>query len=167
MRSKGKIASWEDDKGFGFIAPFDGGAQVFIHIKAFGRRDRRPTTGDVVTDLPFLVFVIYAIASLVTLSAYAIDKIAAQRGRWRTSEGTLHLFALLGGWPGALIAQQALRHKTVKKSFRLIFWVTVIVNIAVLVWLHTSGGQGSLDRLTGANHNFTLSTSQVYLLSLD
>ena len=53
--SQGVIKKLVSDKGFGFIAPFDGGAQVFIHIKAFGRRDRRPTTGDVVTDLPFLV----------------------------------------------------------------------------------------------------------------
>jgi cold shock CspA family protein len=49
MCSKGKIAKWNDDKGFGFIAPFDCGLQVFIHVKAFGNRDRRPEVGDVVT----------------------------------------------------------------------------------------------------------------------
>ncbi|MGB5248922.1 MAG: cold shock domain-containing protein, partial [Gammaproteobacteria bacterium] len=49
MRSKGKIASWNDEKGYGFIAPFDDGAQVFIHIKALANRDRRPQVNDVVT----------------------------------------------------------------------------------------------------------------------
>ena len=59
----------------------------------------------------------------------------------RTSESTLHSVDLLGGWPGALIAQQQFRHKTVKTSFQQIFWVTVLVNIAVaaVVWLMHSG----------------------------
>ena len=49
MRKKGKITTWNDDKGFGFIAPFDVEKQVFIHVKAFTSRDRRPVVGDVVT----------------------------------------------------------------------------------------------------------------------
>ena len=49
MRSKGKIASWNDDKGFGFITPLAGGKQVFIHVSAFGNRNRRPEINDVVT----------------------------------------------------------------------------------------------------------------------
>ena len=49
MRSKGKITTWKDDKGFGFIEPFDGSAQVFIHINSFDRRDRRPAAGEVFT----------------------------------------------------------------------------------------------------------------------
>lgn len=42
MRIKGKIASWHDDKGYGFVAPVSGGEQVFVHIKAFSNRNRRP-----------------------------------------------------------------------------------------------------------------------------
>jgi cold shock CspA family protein len=49
MRDKGKLVSWNDEKGFGFIAPFSGAAQVFIHVKAFGNRNRRPEINDVVT----------------------------------------------------------------------------------------------------------------------
>jgi cold shock CspA family protein len=48
MRVKGKIASWKDDKGYGLIAPFSGDSQVFVHIKAFRNRNRRPDVDDVV-----------------------------------------------------------------------------------------------------------------------
>ncbi|MES9852422.1 MAG: cold shock domain-containing protein [Candidatus Thiodiazotropha sp. L084R] len=42
MKKKGKISSWNDDKGFGFIVPLDGGNRTFVHIKAFANRARRP-----------------------------------------------------------------------------------------------------------------------------
>ena len=42
MRYKGKLANWKDEKGFGFIAPASGGKQVFVHIKSFVNRQRRP-----------------------------------------------------------------------------------------------------------------------------
>jgi uncharacterized membrane protein YsdA (DUF1294 family) len=68
--------------------------------------------------------------------AYAIDKSAAVSGRWRTPEQTLHLFSLAGGWPGALLAQQVLRHKTSKESFIAAFWLTVLLNAAAFVAWH-------------------------------
>jgi cold shock CspA family protein len=49
MPHKGKLATWNDDKGFGFIEPNDGGPRVFVHIKAFKSRSRRPIQGDVVS----------------------------------------------------------------------------------------------------------------------
>ncbi|QEW08614.1 DUF1294 domain-containing protein [Nitrincola iocasae] len=61
---------------------------------------------------------------------------------------TLHLCALLCGWPGAVFAQQSLRHKTRKESFRNVSWVTCIVNCAALGWLITEQGQ-QLLRLLG------------------
>ena len=64
--------------------------------------------------LPWLIPGAYGLVSLVTFIAYAIDKSAAQANRWRTRESTLHLLAMLGGWPGALLAQHALRHKSRK-----------------------------------------------------
>ena len=79
---------------------------------------------------PIILAVIYAGASAVTFIAYAKDKSAAQRGASRTSEATLHLLAFAGGWPGALLAQQLLRHKTIKSEFRAVFWGTVILNVA-------------------------------------
>jgi len=49
MRTKGKIISWNDEKGFGFIKPTSGSKQVFIHIKAFHNRNRRPEINQFVT----------------------------------------------------------------------------------------------------------------------
>ena len=92
--------------------------------------------------MPLGLLGLYAGASLVTFIAYAIDKSAAQSGRWRTQESTLHLLALIGGWPGALIAQNRLRHKSRKGSFLLVFWVTVLLNCGGLIWLlSTTGGR--------------------------
>jgi uncharacterized membrane protein YsdA (DUF1294 family)/cold shock CspA family protein len=66
--------------------------------------------------IPLLVLGIYVVASLITYALYAKDKSAAQDGTWRTPESTLHFFSLIGGWPGALIAQSKLRHKSKKIS---------------------------------------------------
>lgn len=85
--------------------------------------------------LPSVLLATYAVLSVVTVALYRSDKAAAEQGRRRTPESTLHLLALLGGWPGALVARQAFRHKTVKQPFRTIFWATVVANCAALGWL--------------------------------
>ena len=84
--------------------------------------------------LPLGVPGVYLTASLAAVIAYAVDKSAAQTGAWRTSERTLHVLALIGGWPGALIAQQVFRHKSRKPSFQFTFWATVALNCGALVW---------------------------------
>jgi len=200
MRIKGKITSWKDEKGFGFITPKSGGKQIFVHIKAFNTRKKTPIVNQVVTytvstdkqgrpcaeqvtragellsknikkkrnslvfitPLLFIIFVgvsaftnkvelllfpFYLAVSLVTFILYAVDKSAAQNGSWRTQESTLHLFSLLGGWPGAIIAQQTLRHKSKKQSFRAVFWVTVILNIGLFIWFHTPEGGAILSTI--------------------
>ncbi|SHF93109.1 Uncharacterized membrane protein YsdA, DUF1294 family [Microbulbifer donghaiensis] len=205
-RVKGKISNWNDDKGFGFVEPMPGGKRVFIHIKAFTNRQRRPETGEVVTyelsadrqgrpcaskavlagdkprnrrkrggsgaalfgliffglvgasvafgKLPPLVPMLYAGMSLLTYLFYYVDKSAARSGDWRTKESTLHLMALLGGWPGALLAQQRLRHKSRKQPFRFIFWLTVLGNLGALAWLHTAEGSAYLRMLLGSYSSF-------------
>ena len=73
-------------------------------------------------------------ASLVAATLYAVDKRAAVRGEHRIAESTLHLAAVVGGWPGALLAQSMFRHKTVKRSFQRWFWCAALFNCAALAW---------------------------------
>jgi uncharacterized membrane protein YsdA (DUF1294 family)/cold shock CspA family protein len=199
IRYQGKIATWKDDQGFGFIAPNGGGPLVFVHIKSFANRGNRPASDDVVTYqltvndkgqpraesvafvrergspspssankastslLLLAVGFLGAVATLVflgklpptvlwadlglsvvTFIAYALDKWAARADRWRTKESTLHMLGLAGGWPGALVAQQVLRHKSKKQSFQTAFWFTVAVNCAGLGWLLSTSGAALL-----------------------
>lgn len=97
--------------------------------------------------LSVIVIGLYIVMSLVTFITYAIDKSSAQNGGWRTRESTLHFFALIGGWPGAFYAQKKLRHKSIKKEFQNIYWVTVIVNVVGFIWLHSESGRIFLDRV--------------------
>ena len=102
------------------------------------------------------VFAAYVVLSMLTFATYAIDKSSARRGARRISESTLHILSLTGGWPGALIAQQVLRHKTRKKSFRFVFWITVILNGCMFVWLFTTTGTSMLRVLSRAIRNLLL-----------
>ena len=81
------------------------------------------------TGYPFPV--IYIVMSGITYALYNHDKQQAQLGEYRVPEKALHLLELLGGWCGAYIAQQRLRHKTIKESYQAIFWG--------IVCLHTAG----------------------------
>jgi uncharacterized membrane protein YsdA (DUF1294 family) len=94
--------------------------------------------------LPFWTAALYAVVSIVTFLAYAIDKAAAKAGRRRTPESTLLFLGLAGGWPGAIVAQQRLRHKSVKQAFRSAFWGTVVVNVALFLLLASPHGRGLL-----------------------
>lgn len=73
--------------------------------------------------------------NLCALALYAWDKRAARRGARRVPEARLHLLALLGGWPGAWLAQRMLRHKSSKAGFQRMFWTTAAVNVSVIAWL--------------------------------
>lgn len=88
----------------------------------------------VLEKLPVTLLAAYGLFSGAAFLMYGADKSAAEQGRWRTSESTLHTIALLGGWPGALVARRVFRHKTIKQPFRTIFWFTVIANCVALAW---------------------------------
>lgn len=205
MRYQGKIAEWKDDKGFGFVTPKGGGPNVFVHIRSFPNRRRRPIGGELVTyeltsdargrkqgvkvafvgdrpysstttapgpgpgaltfsavflafiagavvagKLPFPVLIAYLVASCVAYLSYMLDKAASLNGQWRTPESTLHLLSLVGGWPGAMLAQRTLRHKTQKQSFQVTYWATVVLNCAALGWLQSPSGMHTLDLFVGA-----------------
>ena len=187
MRYQGRITNWKDDQGFGFITPNGGGTQVFVHIKSFSGRKRRPAGDELVTyqlttdpkgrvraenvffvgdrsamvassgggaisltfatlfvvsvvaavlvgKLPWMILGLYLAASVVTFFAYALDKSAARTDGWRIRESTLHMFGVMGGWPGALAAQRLLRHKSRKQTFQVVFWATVLLNFGALGW---------------------------------
>lgn len=86
--------------------------------------------------LPAWGIAVLALLNLVTLLAYAFDKRAAQEGRWRTQESTLHLLALLGGWPAAGLAQTMLRHKSSKAAFLRVHAATAVLHCAALAaWI--------------------------------
>lgn len=199
MRLQGRIIRWNDDRGFGFIVPDEGGQDVFLHVSAFRERGRRPAESEPVTydlgrdaqgrpraqDVVFVerrslslglngalvllsggflclvaaatfagrlmpaVAGLYLAASLLAFVAYALDKSAAEAGRWRISENSLHMLSLVGGWPGALMAQRLLRHKSRKASFQVEYWVTVALNCSALAWILTPSGSRMLHVLLG------------------
>jgi uncharacterized membrane protein YsdA (DUF1294 family)/cold shock CspA family protein len=189
MRRQGKIAKWNDERGFGFISSSEGGDSAFVHISSLPRSDRRPSVSEAVSytlafdshgrpqandvrliagpssappmrqiprsgiavPIAFAMSFLIALAALaavgwlemswlalyyggtiITYGCYSRDKTAAQNAGGRTPESTLHLMSLVGGWPGALIAQVLLRHKTRKPSFLAGYWFTVIVNCIAL-----------------------------------
>jgi uncharacterized membrane protein YsdA (DUF1294 family)/cold shock CspA family protein len=91
--------------------------------------------------LPFFIGFAYLLISLFTVLVYAKDKYSAQTDRWRTPEATLHFLSLIGGWPGAFIAQKILRHKTSKREFINTYRATVFFNVSILLIIYTEQGQ--------------------------
>lgn len=87
--------------------------------------------------LPSAAWGAYSAMSMATFIVYALDKRAARTGAWRVAENTLHGLSLLCGWPGALLAQELLRHKSAKPAFRRLFWLTVVLNVLAFAALFT------------------------------
>ncbi len=103
----------------------------------------------VVLDGERLFIPVYIALSILTYLMFEKDKRAAENGRWRTKEETLHLLSLLGGWPGALFAQFTLRHKSRKQPFKFVLWVMVILNSSAFVWSFSHSGRVFIGSLLG------------------
>ena len=101
----------------------------------------------VMNKLSWLVLAWYAVLGVITYGMYAKDKAAAQSGAWRTPESTLHLLSALGGWVGAMVAQTYLRHKSQKPEFRVAYYLTVVINMAGLLFILAGGGLETLTNL--------------------
>jgi uncharacterized membrane protein YsdA (DUF1294 family)/cold shock CspA family protein len=196
-RYEGTLESWNDDRGYGFIALPRGGKTVFAHIRSFEGLTARPRVGQVFSftvltlddgrlraqntrfvgeavtvprhrssagpivgglvilifitefivlnllyQLPLWVAALYLGISVACFLLYAEDKSKARLGRWRVAESSMQIIALIGGWPGAILAQQVLRHKTRKRAFQFVFWTAVVVNMVALAVLTVILGSG-------------------------
>lgn len=128
-----------------------------IHVKLLNqKKSKLPAIINITLALGFTGFLCYAVSinrypiemiyliaglSVISVLAYGRDKSAALKGRWRVSENTLHTFSLLGGWPGAALAQTLFNHKTSKQPFRTVFWLTVFINAGFIGWTFTHNGE--------------------------
>lgn len=110
------------------------GGRVLLLVPAFAAS---VLACHLVWGVPNWLWGVYSALSMATFIVYALDKRAAARGEWRVAENTLHLLALAGGWPGALLAQHTLRHKSSKLAFRRVYWGTVALNVAAFAAVFT------------------------------
>lgn len=187
MSTYGVLKAWDEERGFDFIEPAQGGKDIFVPLTAFAPGKQRPRvkqrvrfeieTGPdgqpqasqvevampaslrsvsrheasahwamairlalpaflglylllaIVWEIPASVALGYLALSALTLGAHAMDKYM------------LHLLSLLGGWPGALLAQRWVRHKSAKTQFRQWFWITAAINVTAFVLLCSPLGQ--------------------------
>lgn len=112
---------------FTFFAVFWFAAAAYLLYLAFTR--------DVPLDAKLAIYLLATVAgSVIAFIAYGIDKRAASRNKPRISERTLHLMGALGGWPGAQLARQIFRHKTLKLSFRIVFFLIVTAHLGFITY---------------------------------
>ena len=76
--------------------------------------------------------------NITSLFLYGIDKYKAKKGRWRISEATLLLMAVIGGSIGAWVGMRIWHHKTMHKKFKYGIPIIIIMQVALAVYLHTN-----------------------------
>ena len=73
--------------------------------------------------------------NITSFLLYGIDKYKAKKGRWRISEATLLLMAVIGGSIGAWVGMRIWHHKTMHKKFKYGIPVIIIFQVALAVYL--------------------------------
>ena len=76
--------------------------------------------------------------NITSFLLYGIDKYKAKKGRWRISEATLLTMAAIGGSIGAWAGMRLWHHKTMHKKFKYGIPVIIIMQIALVTYLHTN-----------------------------
>ncbi len=87
------------------------------------------------TDAIHLLFCWLVAINVTAFGYYGYDKGQARASADRVPEVVLHGFTAAGGAIGAYAAMQVFRHKTIKGSFRIAFWLLIAVQVALLAWV--------------------------------
>lgn len=110
-----------------------------------------------------IVPAVYVVLSALTYTTYSRAKDSAQAGYWRVPESTLHLMELVGGWPGALLAQKRLRHKNRKVSYQVVFWLMVIAHLAAAGFIIHLFQKNETDAIANATLSRPIGAVELYI----
>jgi uncharacterized membrane protein YsdA (DUF1294 family)/cold shock CspA family protein len=94
--------------------------------------------------LPVEVLALYLMASSLAFVFYRRDKAMAITHQRKIPENTLHLWSLIGGWPGAALAEKLVDHKSRKRSFQIVYWITIALNGIAFFWMLSPQGSAHL-----------------------
>ncbi len=82
-----------------------------------------------------LLLYYFVCVNVLTFLVYGIDKSKARQGKWRISEATLLLFAVIGGSIGAWLGMRVWRHKTMHKKFKYGIPAILMIHIIIIGYL--------------------------------
>ena len=82
-----------------------------------------------------LLLYYFVCVNVLTFFVYGIDKWRARQGKWRISEATLLLFAVIGGSIGAWLGMRVWRHKTMHKKFKYGIPAILMIHIIIIGYL--------------------------------
>lgn len=85
--------------------------------------------------VPFIFYYLLAV-NVITFFVYGVDKLKAQKGKWRIPESTLLLMAAVGGSVGAWLGMSLWRHKTQHKKFKFGVPAIFVVQMALSAYIY-------------------------------
>ena len=84
----------------------------------------------------YSMYYLFAI-NIVSFFLYGIDKYKAKKNKWRISEATLLMMAVIGGSIGAWVGMRLWHHKTMHKKFKYGIPIIIIMQVSLVVYLHS------------------------------